>query len=373
MDLSTELCGIPLRHPLILASGPLAWNAASIRAAYAAGAAAVVTKTIRLHSSVNPTPHIATPGPGTLLNTEGWSDLPARQWIERELPDLAERPGVLIVSTGHTPSEVAQLAAPLAQAGADLLELVSYRAADAPSMVAAARRTVSIPLLVKVSANWLDLPEVVDACLREGADGITAIDSVGPALRLDLEARRPLLGSAAWLSGRAILPLALRAVAEVALRHGVPVVGTGGVASAEDAVEMMMAGAAAVGVHTAPLLLGLGWFARTLAHLERWLERHGVAHLSTLRGAALDALREPPSHTPLEFVFRSELCTECGRCVTVCAYGARRLAPGRQMNVDAELCRSCGLCVSVCSLRALTSSVCQTAVAARSGKPVAPT
>jgi dihydroorotate dehydrogenase len=79
LDLSVDLCGISLRHPLILASGPPAWNAGSIRAAYAAGAAAVVTKTIRLHPAVNPTPHIASAGPGNLLNTESWSDLPARQ------------------------------------------------------------------------------------------------------------------------------------------------------------------------------------------------------------------------------------------------------------------------------------------------------
>jgi dihydroorotate dehydrogenase subfamily 1 len=352
-DLSVDLCGIPLCHPLILASGPLAWSAASIRAAYTAGAAAVVTKTIRPNPSVNPTPHIASAGPGNLLNTEGWSDLPARRWIERELPDLAERPGVLIASTGHTSAEVAQLAAPLAEAGADLLELVSYRAEDAPSMVAAAKRAVSIPVLVKVSANWANLLEVVNACLCEGADGITAIDSVGPALRIDLETRHPLLGSLAWLSGRAILPQALRAVADIALRHGVPVVGTGGVGSAADVVEMMMAGASAVGVHTAPLLQGLGWFGKTLTQLERWLERHTVPRLADLRGAALGALREPPGQAPLEFLFRPELCTECGRCVTVCAYGARQLAPARQMWLDRDLCRSCGLCIAVCTPGAL--------------------
>jgi len=353
MDLSVDLCGFRLPHPLILASGPLSWNAAGIRAAYAAGAAAVVTKTIRPRATTNPTPHIAAAGAGSLLNTEGWSDLPATQWLEEELPSLAGRSGVLVVSTGQTPAEVAELAAPLAHAGADLLELVSYRAGDAAPMVAAARRAVSIPILVKVSANWANLEEVVEACLAEGVDGITAIDSVGPALRLDLHRRRPLLGSGAWLSGRAILPLALRTVAEIALRHSAPVIGTGGVASAEDAVEMVMAGATAVGAHTAPLLLGLGWFAKTAGQVERWLQCHGEPSLAGLRGAALDALREQPGHAPLEFLFSPESCTECGRCVTVCAYGARRMAPDRHMLLDRSLCRSCGLCASVCSPEAL--------------------
>jgi dihydroorotate dehydrogenase subfamily 1 len=352
-DLSTDLCGIHLRNPLILASGPLCWNAEAIRAAFGAGAAAVVTKTIRPHATVNPVPHIAAAGRGSLLNTEGWSDLPAERWIERELPSLADRGGVLVASTGHTPTEVAQLAGPLAEAGADILELVSYRAEDAAPMVAAAKQAASVPVLVKVSANWPDLVEVVDGCLQAGADGVTAVDSIGPALRVDVETGRPLLGSFAWLSGPAILPVALRSVAQIRLRHDVPVVGTGGVGREEDAVEMVMAGATAVGAHTAPLLQGLDWFGKTLARLERWLDDRGYAGLDELRGLALPHLREPASHAPLAFAFESELCTECGRCVTVCAYGARRLTPGGAMLLDEGLCRSCGLCVAVCPTGAL--------------------
>ncbi|MBL7183653.1 MAG: 4Fe-4S binding protein [Anaerolineae bacterium] len=352
-DLTVTLCGLKLKNPLILASGPLSWSAVGIRAAFAAGAAAVVTKTIRPQATVNPVPHIAALKRGSLLNTEGWSDLPAKQWIERELPSLSSRDGVLVVSLGHTPAEVEALAAPLARAGADMLELVSYRAEDAAPMVEAAKRAVSVPVLVKVSANWPDLLEVVEACLQAGADGITAIDSIGPALRVDVETGRPLLGSFAWLSGAAIRPLALRVVAEICLRHSVPVVGTGGVGRAEDVVEMVMAGATAVGVHTAPLLQGLGWFDKTLARLERWLDERGHAYLSDLRGLALPHLQEPASHTPLTFVFDSEACNQCDRCVTVCAYRARDLSPDGQMSLDEAACRSCGLCASVCPTGAL--------------------
>ena len=360
-DLSVDLLGMHLRNPLILASGPLSWNAESIRAAFAAGAAAVVTKTIRPQATVNPVPHIAAAGRGSLLNTEGWSDLPAEQWIEQELPSLVDRNGVLIASTGHTPVEVAQLAGPLAEAGADLLELVSYRAEDAAPMVAAAKQAATIPMLVKVSTNWPNLLEVVDACLRAGADGVTAIDSIGPTLRVDVETGRPLLGSFAWLSGQAIRPIALRAVAEICLHpssspgHGqdIPVVGTGGVARAEDVVEMMMVGATAVGVHTTPLLQGLGWFGKTLARLECWLKDHGYARLADLRGLALPYLREPVPYAPLAFAFDAEMCTQCGRCVTVCAYRARDLMPEGEMLLDQKLCRSCGLCASVCPTGAL--------------------
>ena len=352
-DLSVDLCGISLPNPFVLASGPLTWNAEAIRAAFAAGAAAAVTKTIRLQATVNPVPHIADTGHGSLLNTEGWSDFSAEEWLHRELPALRERRGVLIASLGHTPQEVAQLAGPVAETGPDLLELVSYRAEDAAPMVAAAKAETGLPVLIKISANWPNLLDVVETCLRAGASGVTAIDSIGPTLRIDVETGEPRLGSFAWLSGRAILPISLRVVAQVCRRHGVPVVGTGGVGQAEDAVEMVMAGAAAVGVHSLPLLRGLGWFGKTLSRLERWLEARGHSRLADLRGAALPHLQKTMPHTPLAFAFDKETCTRCGRCVTVCAYGARELTAGTEMLLDEELCRSCGLCVTVCAPGAL--------------------
>jgi dihydroorotate dehydrogenase subfamily 1 len=352
-DLGVDLCGIHLPNPLILASGPLSWGAEGVRAAFAAGAAAVVTKTIRPQATVNPVPHIASAGAGTLLNTEGWSDFPAERWLTEELPALAERDGVLIASVGHTPEEVAQLAGPLAGLGADMLELVSYRAEDAAPMVMEAKRAVTVPVLIKVSANWPNLLKVVESCVRAGADGVTAIDSIGPTLRVDVETAEPRLGSYAWLSGRAILPISLRVVADICLRHRVPVVGTGGVGGAEDAVEMVMAGATAIGVHSAPLLQGLSWFGKTQSRLAQWLETRGHTRLADLRSLALSHLREPVPHIPLAFAFDGEQCNRCGRCVTVCAYGARELTEEREMLLDRDLCRSCGLCVTVCATGAL--------------------
>ncbi|MGQ9492458.1 MAG: 4Fe-4S binding protein [Anaerolineae bacterium] len=352
-DLSVQLCGKSLRNPLILSSGPLSWNAEAIQAAFAAGAAAVVTKTIRPQATQNPVPHIAAVGHKSLLNTEGWSDLSAQQWIDQELPTLSKRNGVLIVSVGHTANEVEQLAKPLEQAGADILEVVSYQAKDAAPMVVTAKSQVAIPVLVKVSANWPNLLGIVDACLRAGADGVTAIDSIGPALRINVEKGKPMLGSFAWLSGTAIFPIALWAVAAICLRYNVPVVGTGGVRRAEDVVEMVMAGATAVGVHTAPLLEGLDWFSKTLTTLGRWLDGHGYTCLTDVQGSALSSLREPTSSAPLDFVFDPKICTHCGYCVMVCAYRARQLLPDGQMALDRARCRSCGLCISVCPTGAL--------------------
>jgi dihydroorotate dehydrogenase (fumarate) len=288
-----------------------------------------------------------------MLNTEGWSDLTAEQWIEEELPSLGERDGVVIASTGHTPGEVGRLAGPLAETGVDMLELVSYDQHDAAPMVEAAKRAAPIPILIKVSANWNSLREVVAACVEAGADGITAIDSIGQALAIDVETGRPLLGSFAWLSGEAIRPVALRVVAQISLDHTVPLVGTGGIGTAEQALETLMAGATAVGVHTAPLLQGLAWFGRAVRELRRWLDERGCGQIAALRGRALPYLRRPTSRGSLVFMFDAGTCTACGRCVTVCAYGARELSSAGSMMVDGALCRSCGLCVSVCPTGAL--------------------
>lgn len=353
-DLTTILCGIPLKNPLVVSSGPLTYAARGIRGAFAAGAAAAVTKTISLKPAINVTPHIAAVGRGSLINIEKWADLSAEQWIEHEFPALRDADGVVIASVGHHRPDVEALAAPLAGAGADALEVVSYDAADMVGLVEAAKARVTVPVLAKMSPNWPDVLDCAADCLAAGADGLTAIDSLGPTLAVDVETGQPLLHSYAWLSGTAIKPLAVRIVAELCQRHpNVPVVGTGGVSRAEDVVEMLMVGATAVGAHTAPLLRGLGWFGQTAARLERWLDGHGYAALTDVRGLALPFLKGEASISPLEFVYKPELCTECGRCVTVCAYQARAM-DGKEMALDRELCRSCGLCVSVCPVEALT-------------------
>lgn len=357
-DLRTNLCGIELVTPLIVSSGPLTWSAQGIRRCFEAGAAAAVTKTIARAAAVNPTPHIADIGRGSLLNTEGWADLPASQWIEHELPALNDAEGTVIASVGHTVQEVEALARDLVRAGADMLEVVSYRAADMVSLVKAAKRLTDAPVLAKVSPNWPDLLGCVDACLAAGADGITAMDSLGPALHVDIETARPALGGPrgyAWLSGVAIKPLTTRIVAEICLRHpGATVIATGGVSRAEDVVEMMMVGATAVGAHTAPLLKGISWFMRIENKLGQWLDEHGYASPAELRGLTLPHLADADeeSHAPLAFTFEAELCNDCGRCVTVCAYEARELMD-KEMHLNDDVCRSCGLCISVCPTGAL--------------------
>ena len=361
-DLTIDLCGLRLRNPLILASGPLSHDGAALLRAHQAGLGAVVTKTIHQDAARNPLPHILSLRSG-LLNSERWSDLPARTWIEHEIPLAKEGGAVVIASLGPNSRQVNALARPLADAGADALEVCSYDASDAAAMVTAAVRNVQIPVLVKVSANWDDVVSVASACLRAGARGITAIDSVGPALRLDIHRRAPLLGDGfGWLSGPPILPISLRVVADLARATGAEIVGTGGIGSADDGIEMMMAGARAIGICSHLMIAGLGVVGRWLEAMKNRLDELGYARAGEAIGAALPALAHSladPDLVPVGekrgrveqlFYWNRGVCTGCGRCVQVCPYEAR-VDPD---HVKPDRCRACGLCVSVCPVRALS-------------------
>lgn len=356
-NLQTKLCGVELPNPLIVSSGPLSYSAAGIQRCFAAGAAGAVTKTISEVAAENPRFHIVDAGRGTMLNTEKWADLPPEQWAQVEFPALAGADGLVIASLGHTVEVIHKVLPQLLETtGIQMFEIVSYRAEDMAPMTRLVKSMTNLPLLAKMSPNWPNLSAIVDACVDAGADGITAADSLGPTLKIDIEKARPALGGDygyAWMSGSAIKPIVVRIVADICRRHpGLPVVATGGVSDAEDVVEMLMVGATAVGVHTAPLLRGIDWVGKTAKKLGRWLDEHGFDSPAAIKGLALPALVEGEDKTPLPFAYHEDRCTECGRCVTVCAYEAR-LMNGKNMYLDREACRSCGLCVSVCPVAAL--------------------
>jgi dihydroorotate dehydrogenase subfamily 1 len=362
-DLTTRICGLELKNPFILASGPLSYDGAAILRAHHAGAGAVVTKTICKEAARNPLPHIAKL-PNGLLNGERWSDLPAQAWIDREIPLAKDGGATVIASIGLGTVQVKAFAQSLAAAGADALEICSYTASEMVPMVEEAVRQVNIPVFAKVSANWSNVTTVAAECLRAGASGITAIDSVGPALRLDVERCEPILGSGhGWLSGDAILPISLRVVADIALQTRSPIVGTGGVHRVDDCVEMFMAGAHAIGLCSLPVIVGLGVFADLAANLAVRLESLGYAQIQDVVGAALPALQRNKS-TPILvpeaedtdtefFLWDKSACSFCDMCVRVCPYQART-APNQLAR---SRCRLCGLCASVCPTNALALQI----------------
>ncbi len=295
VDLKTDLFGIILKSPLILGSGPLSYNAQGMISAYKAGAGAVVTKTIRDQAAINPYPHMAISGRNTMINAEKWSDISAEMWVEQEIPKAKEAGVVVIASIGHTTGEVMNWAAAVDGAGADMIELVSYR------------QEMVVPMVRKAKELTSAL-----AALDQGADGVTAMDSIGPVLRIDIRSGRPLLGSEkghGWLTGSAIKPIILRYVAEVAGQTDKPIIGIGGVVTAEDVVEMLMAGAAAVGLCTAAILKGVAYLTRLNREIKKLLIELKYESPASLCGAALSNLCRQEVHDRFTFRFNQRSCT----------------------------------------------------------------
>jgi dihydroorotate dehydrogenase (fumarate) len=315
----------------------------------------VVTKTIRDIPADNPYPHMAVAGLQSMINAEKWSDYPGERWVETEIP-LAKKAGVVVIaSVGHTEVEVAHWVAAVDIAGADIIELVSYDEQTMLPMVQRAREITRKPILVKLSPNWNNPVACALKALELGADGLTAMDSVGPVLRIDIRTGKPLIGGPGgkgWLTGDAIRPIILRYVAELASKTDKPIIGIGGVMNAEDAVEMLMVGACAVGICTAPILKGVGYITTLCERLRKLIPELDAQNVNGLVGRALPNLVQDEMHTPFSFVFDQSICTACMRCVKVCPYESRSLQNGT-MHVDVETCRLCGICASVCPTGAL--------------------
>jgi dihydroorotate dehydrogenase (NAD+) catalytic subunit len=354
-DLTTEVCGLRFRNPILPAAGPPGRDGAAMLACAAGGAGGLVSKTISTRAAEPPTPNMAEIAHG-MVNTELWSELPPEQWLETEYA-LARTAGLpLIISLGYTPDEIAELA-PKVAPFADALELSTHYIGEDPEpmvgAIRAAKAAVDVPVFVKLSPHGHDMAGTARLAADAGVDGIVAINSFGPVLSLDIETGMPRLGGPSgngWLSGPAIKPLALRCVRDIARAVDLPVIGVGGVARGPDVVEMLMAGASAVGVCTAAILRGPSIFGRVAAELDAWLDGHDYAAARDVVGLALTrAWPRGPLPAP---VVNESACNGCAICETACVYGAIHVV-GKRVALDGERCTRCGLCVTRCRLAAI--------------------
>ena len=359
-DLRTNFCGVELDNPFIIGSCPLCYSAEGMAEAVQAGAAAVVTKTIMTQAAVNPQPHMVLSGANSLINTEKWADYPAQRWLEREIPrakDLGVK--VLIANVkGVDTQETIDLAGAVVQAGADMVEFSGDNYFDAGALIERTRamaRAISVPLIVKVKAKWGNTAEIAAQCVEAGADAVTCMDSMGQILRLDVTTARPVVGGKngyGWLTGEAMLPFTLQIVNDIARRTRCDLIGMGGITRGRDALEMLQAGATALGICTAPIIRGLKYIETLKKDLSDWMDRCGYATIEAASRAALAVDDIDGVYPSSGFQFDNSRCTHCGRCVECCPYGARSLS-GEDNLVDGSRCRSCGLCFSVCPRSAI--------------------
>lgn len=348
-----NLLGVELKSPIIIGSGPLSYNAESMKRLSDAGAGAVVTKTIRKERAINPAPHMVRSTNNSLINNEKWTDFEPERWINEELPKLKEMGVVTIASVGHTLEESSELVEKVEKAGSDIIELVSYDYTDLIPMVKDTKKRVSIPVIAKLPPMIDNIGDFCKELEEAGVDAITACDSVGPAFRIDIETGKPLLGGNGfgWLTGEVIKPITLHKIYEIRRKVNVPIIGLGGCMTGSDAVEMVMAGANFIGVCTLPILKGEASLGKLFNDFKAHLHRLGYNSIDEACGIVHQYMGDINERTKFEFIYDEEKCTRCNLCVKVCAYKARTL--NETMELDEEECRYCGLCSSVCPTKAL--------------------
>ncbi|MFP4174833.1 MAG: dihydroorotate dehydrogenase [Halobacteriales archaeon] len=285
--MSVDVSGVEFDEPVLLASGILGSTGASLNRALRAGAGGVVTK------SVGPRERTGHPGPNVFvddseeyaLNAVGLSNPSDGFTDEVEMVD-----GPTVVSIfGGTADEFADLARTFAPY-ADGFELnVSCPHAEGygvdigadpeltRKVTAAVNDAADVPVWVKMTPDVTDVTEIGVAAQEGGADAVVATNTLS-ALAIDVESGRPILGNVhGGMSGSALKPVALRCVYDLYEALDVPVVGVGGVSSAEDAVEYMLAGARAVEVGTA-VWEGIDVLGEIADGVEAYKERKGLSH-----------------------------------------------------------------------------------------------
>jgi dihydroorotate dehydrogenase (NAD+) catalytic subunit len=241
-----------------------------------------------------------------MLNAIGLQGIGVHRFIREKLPELRRLSAFVIVNIcGSTLDEYVELARILSDAdGVGALELniscpnikeggITFGCSltGTHNVVSAVRRVTSLPVIPKLTPNVTDVASFARAAEEAGADAVSLVNTF-LAMAIDIHTRRPKLSNiVGGLSGPAIRPIAVRMVYECRQAVQIPIVGMGGIATAEDVLEFMIAGASAVQVGTASFVDPLIW-PRLLAGLEAYLTRHGIGHIGDLTGTLDTSSRE---------------------------------------------------------------------------------
>ena len=301
--LRVDFCGMPFATPLVLLSGCVGFGEEYTRVAGFSNrdVGAVCLKGTTLEPRLGNPPHRVFETPMGMLNAIGLQNPGARHVVREILPqlDFSETRFIANVS-GSTVEEYAEVTRIFDDSPIDAIEIniscpnvkeggVAF--GNDPDMsarvVAACRSVTDKPIITKLSPNQTDIAANARRCIEAGSDAFAVINTL-MGMAVDIENRTPVIGNnQGGLSGPAIKPVALlkvHQVYQVCREHGIPIIGQGGIATAEDALEFIIAGASAVGIGTAlfydPLVC-----LRINAGIVDYLRRHGLSEVAQLTGS----------------------------------------------------------------------------------------
>jgi dihydroorotate dehydrogenase (NAD+) catalytic subunit len=302
-SLSTDIAGVQLTSPLVLASGILGITAESLARIAKLGAGAVTTKSFSVEPREGHKNPCVVPFEHGIVNAVGLANPGARSMNSQILRFKAISETAIIASVfGRTVDEFGQAVELAAEAQPDLIELnvscpnvsAEFGAPFGSSFESTAsvtklakQKARSIPVAVKLTTNCPSIGEMARICEANGADAITAINTIGPGMLLDENVAKPVLSNVVGgVSGPAILPVALRAVWDIYKSVEIPIIGTGGVTSARAAVQLIMAGAKAVGIGSAIYLEGIHVFEAVNQGISAFLSERGHQSVLDIVGRA---------------------------------------------------------------------------------------
>jgi dihydroorotate dehydrogenase (NAD+) catalytic subunit len=298
-DIGIELAGIELRNPFMLASGILGETGDLLLAAHRAGAGAVVTKSIGMEprdGHKNPCVYQCESG---MLNAMGLPN-PGIDEFSKEMRVLKGSRAVVIGSIfGAKPQDFASLAKKMRDYGAAAIELnlscphakgygaeIGSNPATVKGITASVVRAVDIPVFAKLTPNTRDICSLGLAAEEAGAAAVVAINTLR-AMAIDPYIRKPVLANRyGGLSGPGIKPVGVRCVFELSEALSIPIIGVGGISTALDAAEYIMAGASAVQVGTVVQQKGIEVFSKLPDELKEFMTREGFRSISQMRGVA---------------------------------------------------------------------------------------
>jgi len=299
MDLAVHIGSLTLKNPLIAASGCFGYGVEYADTVDLASLGGVAVKGLFLTGREGHPPPRIVETPAGMLNAIGLQGIGVHRFIDEKLPELRARRATVIVNIcGTTLDEYVELARILSDAeGVAALELniscpnikeggITFGCSLTGTfdVVSAVRKVTRLPVIPKLTPNVTDVASFARAAEDAGADAVSLVNTF-LAMAIDVETRTPKLSNVmGGLSGPAIRPIAVRMVWECFQAVKLPIIGMGGIATAEDAIEFLIAGAAAVQVGTANFVDPFIW-SKLTSGLDDYMTRHHISKVSDLVGS----------------------------------------------------------------------------------------
>src|SRR5688572_12292135 len=298
MDLSVRIGRLTLKNPLIAASGCFGYGVEYADLVDLSSLGGVAVKGLFLTEREGHPPPRIVETPAGMLNAIGLQGIGVRRFVGEKLPELRARRATVIVNVcGTTVAEYVEVSRILSEAeGVAAIELniscpnikeggIEFGCSldGTFDVVSAVRKVTSLPIIPKLTPNVTDVASFARAAEEAGADAVSLVNTF-LAMAIDVETRRPTISNVmGGLSGPAIRPIAVRMVWECYQLVKIPIIGMGGITDARDAIEFMLAGAAAVQIGTQNFVDPFVW-SKVLDGMTGYLTRHKIAKLSDIIG-----------------------------------------------------------------------------------------